>query len=303
MPDKDKKSLIIKLDSALVSFLKNKREPIINEEISFRLNNQSLSKEEITLLTEIKKELDKGKWAIVLPLFTKDKLIGLLCLGPKLSGEVFSNTDLGLLTTLANQIAIAIENASVYEHEKELSRIKSEFISVASHKLRTPLSVIKWALALILEEESRLSLKQKELIDKATQSNDNMIALVNNLLNVSRIEEGKAGYEPELVRFDELVEQSINQLKPEIEKRKIDFSFNKPKETLPQIKADVTMIKIVVENLISNALMYAPQKRVEISLGFKKVFFWKCVITASVFPKASRAEFLRNFFVRSMPCV
>ena len=173
--------------SALITYLNKIKEPVITEEIEQQLLHHIGSAQNLSQLNKIKTELEKYQWALVIPLILKNKLIGLLCLGPKMSGDAFSNTDLQLLNTLSSQTAIAVENASVYEKERKLSETKSEFISVASHRLRTPLSVTKWALSLLEEDKQNLSPKQNELIQQAFAGNNIMIKLINDLLSISKI--------------------------------------------------------------------------------------------------------------------
>lgn len=290
---------IINSKSELAKYAYEKKEPIVEEEISYRLSHKELQPEAKILLTEVKKDLDKGRWALSLPLISKDKLTGLLNLGPKLSGDVYSNTDLDLLTIMANQTAVAVENSSIYQREKEISQIKSDFISIASHKFRTPLSVVKWALQILKEDSNKLSRDQKELLDKSIQSNNAMIKLVNNLLNVSRIEENKFGFNFIPTKIEDLISSIIKDLYPEIEKRKVELIFEKGDNLLPELNIDQTMMKIVLENIITNAIYYSPNKkaRVNISLSPNKKFILITVEDKGIgIPKNEQKRLFEKFY-------
>ncbi len=97
---------------------------------------------------------------------------------------------------------------SIERREKETDQLKSDFISIASHQLRTPLSVIKWLTRMILAEDlGPLNKDQKDYLERAYESNERMVSLVNDLLNVSRIEEGKLVFKKDDVHVIELVKE------------------------------------------------------------------------------------------------
>ena len=142
--------------------------------------------------------------------------------------------------------------------EKEVELLKSSFVSVASHQLRTPLSAIKWSLNILKDEElGSLSLKQKEMLNKTIVANDRLIKLVADLLDVSRIEEGKFGYNFRPGNLIILVKKIFHDLKSDAEKRKIDFRFKEPETKLPQVSLDPYKLDIAIRNVIDNAIKYA----------------------------------------------
>ncbi|MCX6764602.1 MAG: ATP-binding protein [Candidatus Nealsonbacteria bacterium] len=154
--------------------------------------------------------------------------------------------------------------------EKEIERIKSEFVSLTAHQLRTPLSAIKWTLKMILDGDlGKISKDQKEYLQKTYVSNERMIHLINDLLNVSRIEEGKYLYRPAFVQLDDLTQSVINSYKSELERRKIKLVFEKSEKLLPKVKIDVEKINLVITNFLDNAVKYTPSKgEVKICLNF-----------------------------------
>lgn len=153
--------------------------------------------------------------------------------------------------------------------EKIIERMKTEFVSISAHQLRTPLSAIKWTLKMLLDGDlGKISKEQREFINKTYGSNERMILLINDLLNVTRIEEGRYLYKPVLSELTPILQFVINSYKEEFEKRLISLEFKKPKKKLPRVLLDVEKIKLAFENLIDNAVKYTPAKgKVIVFLG------------------------------------
>ena len=150
--------------------------------------------------------------------------------------------------------------------EKEAEEIKSSFISIASHQLRTPLSGIKWALNL-LQEETRQSLspQHQNLIAKTYQTNEHLISLVNDLLDTSRIEEGRFGYEFQKTDLLSLAQRTLEDLAPLIaEKPKVKIAFEAPATPLPLISADPKKLTMALYNVFENAIKYTPKGHIKI---------------------------------------
>jgi PAS domain S-box-containing protein len=140
--------------------------------------------------------------------------------------------------------------------EKEIERMKTEFVSISAHQLRTPLSAIKWTLKMFLDGDlGELTKEQREFLEKTYQSNERMINLINDLLNVTRIEEGRFLYKPVLADIVPICQSVIDSYKDEIEKRNLKFKFKKPKE-LPKVRVDIEKISLAIQNLLENAIRY-----------------------------------------------
>lgn len=183
--------------------------------------------------------------------------------------------------------------------EKLISRSKSEFISIAAHQLRTPLSAVKWALSLVLNGDSgRLNEEQIKIITQTYETNDKMISLVNDFLNVARIENGRFGYEFKKDNFSLLVEKITSVSGLHAKQKGIEFSFlNKSKEIL-EFVFDLSKISVAIQNLVDNAIKYTPvggTVQVVLSLDEK---FAKVEVTDSGVgvPKQQVARLFTKFF-------
>lgn len=145
-------------------------------------------------------------------------------------------------------------------HEMEVDKAKTEFVSLASHQLRTPLSAINWyAEMLIAGDAGKLNKEQKQYVQEIYNGNQRMVELVNSLLNVSRLELGTFSVEPELLDIKTIAEENIKQIKPDVEKKKIKLSKNYGRN-LPKIMLDKKLTNIIIQNLLSNAIKYTPEK-------------------------------------------
>jgi len=157
------------------------------------------------------------------------------------------------------------ELRKAYEDLKVLDKAKSEFISMASHQLRTPLSAIKGYISMMMEGSyGSPPEKMKGKLNGVFQSSERLIKIVNDLLNISKIELGKIEVEKSPAQLEELVRSSFEEMKIEAEKKGIKIIFEKPKVPLPQIKIDQLKIRQVILNLIDNAIRYTQKGEIEL---------------------------------------
>ena len=155
--------------------------------------------------------------------------------------------------------------------EKLVEKLKTEFVSISAHQLRTPLSAIKWTIKMLTDGDlGELNQGQKEFLDKIYVSNERMIALINDLLDVTRIEEGRYVYELTKVFFVDLIQKMVDSYKNEFSDKEIKFSFKKPR-TMPKLSVDVEKINLVFQNLFDNALKYTNKGgKVNVLLEYNK---------------------------------
>lgn len=147
------------------------------------------------------------------------------------------------------------------KREKELNQIKSDFISIAAHQLRTPLSAIKWVFSIILSEDTgKITDEQKEVLKKGEVSTEKMIVLVNDLLNVSRIEEGKFVYNFKAISLYEIIQKIILIEEKNIKEKEIILTFEKERGSDFTIEADSEKLFIAFQNIIENAINYSFKK-------------------------------------------
>ncbi len=142
--------------------------------------------------------------------------------------------------------------------QKEIDKSKTEFVSVASHQLRTPLTIINWYAEMMASSEP-LSDKQRNYLEEIEKASDRMVDLVNSLLNVSRIEMGTFMIEPQPVDFTAVVDIVMQDLSLEASRKKIRIVKNYA-EGLPAVPADPKLLQIVFMNLIGNAIKYTPDE-------------------------------------------
>jgi signal transduction histidine kinase len=262
-----------------------KNEPIVVEEVKETHYNKK-TKDIIDLLIKLKVE-------VLTPLNIKNRTVGLLVLGPKQSKDMYNDEDLKVLRVIGAQAAIAIENAWLFEETKQfaeklkeevkvatadlraanerlkqLDAAKSEFISIASHQLRTPLTIIKGYISMMLEGNfGRLTKRELEPLKKVYLSNERLIRLVENLLNISRIESGRLQFVFQSMQIEGLVSDVVTELSGNAKKKGIKLNLKMPRTPLPPVKADEEKLRQVVMNLIDNAIKYTDRGRVDVSVA------------------------------------
>jgi signal transduction histidine kinase len=191
------------------------------------------------------------------------------------------------------------------QHEQEIIRLKEsntlkqDLISVTAHQLRTSLSAIKWVLAMILDNDAGpLNAEQAELLKKAMASNERMIGLVSDLLQFNHAEDILHGYTFSPLQITDLIENVIFEFTSETKKRGVELLFLKPEQPLPLLKADEAKLRIVIENLIENAIKYSQSgDKVFISIENKDNTMRINVKDTGIgIPEEARSQIFEKFF-------
>ncbi len=161
---------------------------------------------------------------------------------------------------IEGKIVGAIEVFRDATKEKEIDHAKSEFVSLASHQLRTPLSTIGWYTEMLMAGDAgSVNDEQKGYLEEIYHGNRRMVELVNALLNVSRIELGTFMLTPEPVNFVELTKSVIAEVHPQVIRNGLNIKENY-EENLPLIPADSKLTRIILQNLVTNAVKYTPSE-------------------------------------------
>jgi signal transduction histidine kinase len=155
----------------------------------------------------------------------------------------------------------------VVDQVVRLNKMKSEFISVASHQLRTPISAIKWETELLLTKFKKgLNQKQLKNIETISGLSNRMIRLISDLLDVARIDQGRLMLKKESVNIQKIVSDVVSELSSFAKARNINVVYEENKK-IPATCGDSSRIKMVVENLIDNSIKYSANRgRIEIKL-------------------------------------
>jgi signal transduction histidine kinase len=224
------------------------------------------------LLEAAEIELDETPASLIVPLKIESKLIAVLLVGEKISGEIFDAQELEVLAVLANQAAISLENARLYEglatsnvRLMEASRLKSQFLANMSHELRTPLnSVIGFSKVLLNRLDGDLNDRQEAYIRSVHTSSTHLLSLINGILDFSRSEAGKLEMRPEDVDVVELVDEIVETSQPLVRDKRIKLEKEVPVD-LPLVHADRTKLKQILLNLVSNAIKFTVTGRICVS--------------------------------------
>jgi len=153
----------------------------------------------------------------------------------------------------------AVEVFRDITHELEFDRAKGEFISLASHQLKTPPTAIKWSLGILRDGTvGPLNEAQKDLIDGMYGITERMIETVNALLNISRIDLGTFNVDPVPVDYADLARDSVLEYGPKIKEKKLKLKETYGKD-VPPVPADRGLAKIILDNLVGNAVKYTPE--------------------------------------------
>jgi two-component system phosphate regulon sensor histidine kinase PhoR len=182
--------------------------------------------------------------------------------------------------------------------EKEIDKAKTEFVSLASHQMRTPLSAVSWYTEMLLDGDAgKITAKQKQYLKEVYFMNRRMVELIDTFLSVSRLELGKLVADNKPVKVTEVAEYIIAEEKKAIQEKEIlvEMHFD---DTIGMITTDRKLLSIVFQNLLSNAVKYTPAHgRIDFSIqkeGSKLMV--KVADTGMGIPEAQQAHIFKKMF-------
>lgn len=230
-----------------------------------------------------KKMMRKYDASIIMPLISGENRQGILVLGEKNSGEVYSERDIEVIQIFGPELSVALANAKSYEeikkfnetlqakvedatrelknaneHLKELDKLKDEFIAIASHELRTPMTVIRGNLWIVLEESKNLDNESKERLETSLGSAEHLITLVTQILDVSAIEGNKIKLSPKKIDLEDTVREVENEVGQLASQKNIVIT-NTIDGKKYEVFVDPDKLKQVFVNLISNAIKFTKE--------------------------------------------
>lgn len=255
------------------------------------LSNIAKIKQKVTFANEargsrnhMREYFELSRIGLIVRLSTNNKSIGYLILGHKKNGRSYNQQDQQLLTLAANDLALALQNALAFQEIQEfnatlqarvtkataalkrtneklvaLDDTKDEFISMASHQLRTPLTSVKGYISMMLEGDlGKINDTQRKALEEAFNSSQRMVFLISDFLNISRIRTGKFIMEKSDTDLNKIVLEEIAQLRDMAGLRDQTINYTPPKN-FPIVQLDSTKTRQVMMNFIDNAIFYTPK--------------------------------------------
>lgn len=282
------------------------------ENTVFQSNNANISQKELRKLgrgmlvsdelqsAERKDIMQRYGISISVALRTSERFIGYLLLGDKKGGDIYNDEDLSVIKIIGSELSVAAQNALSYkeiqlfsetlaervrertaqlntanEQLRLLDQAKDEFISMASHQLRTPLTTVKGYASMLEEGDfGKLTREQHEKVDLTLDGANRMARLIDDLLNVSRMDANRFFLEVSEVDIVSLVAQELQQLQTLAESKKVKITYIPPTKKAINIRLDENKTRQVVMNLIDNSIHYSQPPagggEVQVSLGVQK---------------------------------
>lgn len=277
---------------------------------------------ELEVAHPLRRMMVSHRIGLIMPLYKNEEIVGYLCLGDarKIS---YTSRDLHALTIIADELAIAMQNALSVEEVRKLNdtleqrihfatkelrtsnaqlqrldEAKDEFISMASHQLRTPLTSIKGYISMLIDGDmGRITKEQKQVLNEVFVSSERMVRLIGDFLNVSRLQTGRFVIEKRPIDLAKLVDREIEGLEQNAAARGVKFTYKKPKN-IPKLALDENKIQQVVMNFADNAIYYSKEKT-KVTVTLQKVGdFVEFTVqdTGIGVPQSEQAQLFNKFF-------
>jgi len=213
--------------------------------------------------------------------------------------KIARNDEVGQMANVLNNLGESIRARleKNLHKEKEIKKAKSDFVALASHQLRTPLSIVKWYIDFILGGDAgKINKDQQKYLKEVYMANERLIELVNNLLDVSRIDVGTFSIDPEPSNIIKLADDAIRKIRSEATEKHI--AIETEYDSLPVINLDTRLMGIVFVNLLANAVKYTPENG-RIKVVIKKTetsAFIKIADTGAGIPRNQQDKIFTKLF-------
>ncbi|MBU1202967.1 hypothetical protein KKH39_02925 [Patescibacteria group bacterium] len=225
------------------------------------------------------------KTVVGVPIFSEAKIIGVIQFYLPVKQDKISALDIEIMTALTNQVGIVSRNLKLYKNLqkanmdlqdanirlRELDKAKSEFLSIASHQLRTPISAIKGYLSMMIDGDfGKIPPSISAVIANLFESSARLARLINIFLNVSRIESGRLKLEKKPIQINDMIESVMMELVNQANQKGVKLKYKKAKKAPPLILADADKLREVVLNLVDNAIKYTPEGKIDVMVEYDK---------------------------------
>lgn len=226
--------------------------------------------------------IDNSHTQLIVQLSVRHQLVGVLVFGAKRSGRQYDAKDMRLVASGADELSVALQNSLRFQEIQvlnttlqqrindatkelrasnrqlqKLDEAKDEFVSMASHQLRTPLTSVKGYIDMVLEGDAgKITPMQRKLLSEAFTSSERMVHLINDFLNVSRLQTGKFMLDRRAIDLAKVVGQEVDALRTTAGSRELTLQYHPPSR-LPILYLDEGKLRQVVMNFIDNAIYYS----------------------------------------------